>query len=115
MVDALLDGLDKVSAWVDELERHGRLPDEAEGISVELSRQLRALLPKADEAAAAALAGHGRCTPTGWANCRRATVLRRSPKPSPAARALLAVSYCRMTVAFIAAKIRSTCCSSLPA
>jgi HPt (histidine-containing phosphotransfer) domain-containing protein len=32
MVDALLDGLDKVSAWVDELERHSRLPDEAEGI-----------------------------------------------------------------------------------
>ena len=53
MVDALLDGLDKVSAWVDELERHSRLPDDAEGISVELSRQLRALLPKADEAAGA--------------------------------------------------------------
>ena len=51
MVDVLLDGLDKVSAWVDELERHGRLPDDAEGVSVELSGRLRSLLVVEDEAA----------------------------------------------------------------
>jgi two-component system chemotaxis sensor kinase CheA len=48
IVDALLDGLDLVSAWVDELERHGRLPDDADGVSVDLSRRLRAFLPDAD-------------------------------------------------------------------
>jgi two-component system chemotaxis sensor kinase CheA len=50
MVDALLEGLDVVSAWVDALERQGRLPDDADGVSVELSRRLRALLPHTDEA-----------------------------------------------------------------
>ena len=54
MVDALLDALDRVSAWVDELERHGQLPGDAEGVSVELSRRLRAWLPSADETTAAA-------------------------------------------------------------
>ncbi len=54
MVDVLLDALDRVSAWVDELERHGRLPDDAEGVSVDLSRRLRVLLPDGDEATGSA-------------------------------------------------------------
>jgi two-component system chemotaxis sensor kinase CheA len=54
IVDVLLDALDRVSAWVDELERRGHLPDDAEGISVELSKRLRALLPTADGAMDAA-------------------------------------------------------------
>ena len=49
MADALLDALDRVSAWVDELQRHGRLPDDADGASVDLSRRLRAFIPHADE------------------------------------------------------------------
>jgi two-component system, chemotaxis family, sensor kinase CheA len=50
MVDALLDALDRVSTWVDELERRGCLPDDAEGVSADLSQRLRALLPNAAEA-----------------------------------------------------------------
>lgn len=46
MVDLLLDALDRVSAWIDALERHGHLPADAEGVSVELSRGLRAFLPE---------------------------------------------------------------------
>ncbi len=53
MVDRLLDGLDLVSAWVDAMERHGRLPDDADGVSVELSGRLRAFLPATDDATAA--------------------------------------------------------------
>ena len=53
IVDALLDALDRVSAWVDELQRHGVLPDDAEGVSVDLSRRLRAFLPIAADIAAA--------------------------------------------------------------
>lgn len=45
MVDLLLDSLDKVSGWIDELERHGKLPGDAEGVSVDLSRKLRAKIP----------------------------------------------------------------------
>ena len=41
----------QVSAWVDELERHGRLPDDAEGVSVELSGRVRSLLVVEGEAA----------------------------------------------------------------
>ena len=115
MVDALLDGLDKVSAWVDELERHGRLPDDAEGVSVELSGRVRSLLVVEDEAARPHACRDGRVRPTGWANCRRPIVSRRSPKPSPAAPRCWRSPMRRMTVASIAAKIRSTCCSSLPA
>ena len=53
MVDALLDALDRVSAWVDELQARGLLPDDADGASVELSRRLRAFLPNAEDVAAA--------------------------------------------------------------
>ena len=49
MVDALLDTLDRVSAWVDELQRHGVLPDDADVASVELSRRLRAFLPNVED------------------------------------------------------------------
>jgi two-component system chemotaxis sensor kinase CheA len=52
MVDALLDALDLVSAWVDELERRGQLPADAEGISLELSRRLRTPLPESTRVAA---------------------------------------------------------------
>ena len=41
MVDALLDALDRVSVWVDELERQP-IAGDAEGASVELSKRLRA-------------------------------------------------------------------------
>ena len=49
MVDALLDTLDRVSAWIDELQRHGLLPDDADGVSVGMSRRLRAFLPNVDD------------------------------------------------------------------
>jgi two-component system chemotaxis sensor kinase CheA len=49
MVDALLDAIDRVSAWVDELQKHGHLPGDADGVSVELARRLRAFLPDADD------------------------------------------------------------------
>jgi two-component system chemotaxis sensor kinase CheA len=55
MVDALLDALDRVSAWVDELEQHGQMPGDAEGVSAELSKRLRAWLPNAAATTAAAL------------------------------------------------------------
>jgi two-component system chemotaxis sensor kinase CheA len=54
LVDLLLEGLDLVSAWVDALERHGCLPDDAESVSVEVSRRLRALLPTTHETTGAA-------------------------------------------------------------
>jgi len=53
MVDAMLDALDRVSAWVDELQRHGVLPADADRVSVELSRRLRAFLPIAADIATA--------------------------------------------------------------
>lgn len=54
IVDALLDALDRVSAWVDELERHGHLPGDADGVSAKLSTRLRTWLPSAEETTAAA-------------------------------------------------------------
>jgi hypothetical protein len=87
-------------------QRHGRLPDDAEGVSVELSGRLRSPVLRMKLPARASCDGRPL---TGWANCRTLIVSRRSPKPSPAAP--LAISP-PMTVASIAAKIRSTYCSS---
>jgi two-component system chemotaxis sensor kinase CheA len=42
IVDLLLDSLDRVSTWVDALARNGKLPDDAESVSVDLARLLRA-------------------------------------------------------------------------
>lgn len=53
IVDALLDALDRVSSWVDALERQGRLPDDADGVSVEFANRLRAWLPNVDVTPAA--------------------------------------------------------------
>jgi two-component system, chemotaxis family, sensor kinase CheA len=72
MVDALLDALDRVSTWVDELQRHGRLPDGADAISVELSRVLRELLPKVDNIACADAPPRG----VRRDHCRRAGLAR---------------------------------------
>jgi two-component system chemotaxis sensor kinase CheA len=54
MVDVLLDALDRVSTWVDDLERHGQLPGDADGVSVDLAKRLRVLLPDSGEATAQA-------------------------------------------------------------
>lgn len=53
MVDALLDALDRVSSWVDALERQGHLPGDADGVSVEFANRLRGWLPNVEVTAAA--------------------------------------------------------------
>ncbi len=65
MVDVLLDALDRVSTWVDGLERDGQLPDDADGVSVELAKRLRVLLPDSGEAQASA-ATAGAMPRTDW-------------------------------------------------
>ena len=94
MVDALLDALDRVSAWVDELERHGQLPGDAEGASVELSKRLRAWLPSADETKSAArrAATRGRAR-IGWVNSPEADRLAAFTETVAGGPPLLAVSY----------------------
>src|SRR5580693_9417374 len=93
MVDALLDTLDRVSAWIDELQRHGVLPDDADGVSVGMSRRLRAFLPNVDEVVNAdALAAPA--SRTEWLaelpEADRLTAFAESLAGGPA---LLAVSY----------------------
>jgi len=65
IVDLLLDALDRVGHWVDELERSGGLPMDAEGVSAELSRKLRALLPEC-EGSAEAVSAVSQILPPGW-------------------------------------------------
>jgi two-component system, chemotaxis family, sensor kinase CheA len=93
MVDALLDTLDRVSAWIDELQRHGVLPDDADGVSVGMSRRLRAFLPNVDDVVNAdALAAPA--SRTEWLaelpEADRLTAFAESLAGGPA---LLAVSY----------------------
>lgn len=45
LVDLLLDALDRVSAWVDDIETRGQLGDGADGISRDMTAALRAVLP----------------------------------------------------------------------
>lgn len=48
IVDRLLASLDQVSAWVDELERHERLPEDADAVARSVAAGLKALLPRSD-------------------------------------------------------------------
>ncbi|MCB1744489.1 MAG: Hpt domain-containing protein, partial [Gammaproteobacteria bacterium] len=61
-VDMLLDALDRVSAWIDELESNGELGADAAGISQGMSSQLRQLLVPAgvleDSTSVVELAAH---------------------------------------------------------
>jgi len=65
MVDRLLDALDQVGIWVDELERHECLPEDAESAGRDRVMGLRALLPvHGDDVAAPA--GVVRAAGVGW-------------------------------------------------
>ncbi|HHQ41374.1 MAG TPA: hypothetical protein ENK20_03680, partial [Chromatiales bacterium] len=76
-VDLLLDAMDQVSAWLDELERDGRLGEGADAAGEALAGRLRALLgggegedaPAPGEAAAEAgpAQGPGAALPPDWA------------------------------------------------
>jgi len=67
MVDLLLGALDRVSEWVDSLEATAGLPDDADGISAVLSKQLWALLPSSTGAANPAAADcMDLAPPPGW-------------------------------------------------
>ncbi|CCG07185.1 chemotaxis protein CheA [Pararhodospirillum photometricum] len=50
LVDHLLDSLDRMGAWIDEIEQGGSLSPEAEGVSRALTEVLRAALPQKAEA-----------------------------------------------------------------
>jgi two-component system chemotaxis sensor kinase CheA len=58
LVDLLLDSLDRVGAWVDEIEGRGYLPDGADGVSRDMTAALRAVLPIDFGAANAAAVKH---------------------------------------------------------
>ncbi|CAK0766636.1 two-component system, chemotaxis family, sensor kinase CheA [Gammaproteobacteria bacterium] len=53
MMDLLLDAFDHVSQWVDDIERHEKLPPESEPTARELATRLRAFLPGAQTTAMA--------------------------------------------------------------
>ena len=115
MVDALLDALDRVSAWVDELQRHGLLPDDADGASVELSRRLRAFLPNVDDVVAADALASPASRADWLAELPEADRLTAFAETLAGGPALLAVSaMCRMTDASTAARTRSTCFRNFP-
>ncbi|MGE5476796.1 MAG: chemotaxis protein CheW [Bacteroidales bacterium] len=57
LVDLLLDALDRVSAWVDDIETRGQLGEGADGLSRDMTAALRAVLP-ADFGPAPAAAKH---------------------------------------------------------
>ena len=81
---------------------------------MELSRQLRALLPKVDEAAGATQATAE--LQADWlGELRESDRLAAFAETIAGGAPLLAVSYVPDEAASIAAKIRSTCCSSSPA
>lgn len=52
MVDLLLDMLDRVAAWIDDIESDGTLGPGADGLSHEMTADLRSLLPIPDGPAA---------------------------------------------------------------
>ena len=52
IVDLLLDMLDRVGAWIDDIEGKGALAEGAETLSREMTARLRALLPAVEAAAA---------------------------------------------------------------
>ena len=77
-VDLLLDAMDQVSAWLDELERDGRLGEGADAAGEALAGRLRALLGGGEAAApappeedapaeAGAAEGPGAALPPDWA------------------------------------------------
>ncbi len=68
MVDRLLDALDQVGVWVDALEQHECLPDDAEAAGSGLVAGLRALLPARDGGAGgpAAAGGGARADWLSW-------------------------------------------------
>ena len=45
LVDMLLDALDQVGAWVDDIDGHGALAPGADGVSKDLTVRLRSVLP----------------------------------------------------------------------
>ena len=86
--------LDRVSAWVDELERHGRLPDDAEGVfgrTVQAPAGAGCRVPTKRRLPRSRC--HGGARRLAGRTARRQIGSRRSPKPSPAVPPLLAVSY----------------------
>jgi len=66
MVDLLLIALDHVGNWVDGLASHGKLPDDAEVISTDAARRLRAFLPGDDPAATLPAPEAVNTTPPVW-------------------------------------------------
>lgn len=45
LVDLLLDALDQVGSWLDNIDAHGIMPDGADGVSHGMTAALRAVLP----------------------------------------------------------------------
>ncbi|CAM2998694.1 chemotaxis protein CheA [Methylobacterium mesophilicum] len=52
LVDMLLDSLDQVGQWIDELERRAALPADADGVAHRMAAQLRQRLGSQDDAGA---------------------------------------------------------------
>jgi two-component system chemotaxis sensor kinase CheA len=66
LVDLLLDALDRVGAWVDEIEGRGYLPDGADGVSRDMTAALRAVLPSDFGAATAVVQHAGGMESVAW-------------------------------------------------
>ncbi|HRJ59550.1 MAG TPA: chemotaxis protein CheA [Azospirillaceae bacterium] len=50
LVDLLLDALDRIGAWIDDIEHKGRLSDGADGVSRDMTAALRGWLPALPDA-----------------------------------------------------------------
>ncbi|MBI5112219.1 MAG: chemotaxis protein CheA [Rhodovulum sp.] len=89
MVDMLLDSLDQVSAWIDDLERHERLPADADRVCKDVVTRLRAHCTQTEAAASdtGPVAGGAAAADLGWIadlpECDRIAVFGRACRGHP--------------------------------
>ena len=92
MVDRLLDALDQVGLWVDALEQHECLPDDAETAAAARVGELRALLP-ARAGGATGSAGEAHRPATEWRSQLDAAEQRAVERHLQAGLPVVAISY----------------------
>ncbi|MFD2234874.1 Hpt domain-containing protein, partial [Phaeospirillum tilakii] len=66
LVDLLLDALDRMGAWLDDIESAGALPADADHVAHATTTALRAALPAAAETETAAAPAAAAATDLGW-------------------------------------------------
>lgn len=94
LVDLLLDALDRVGAWVDDIEGQGVLAEGADGVSRTMTEALRAMLPDDFGAAAAAVRHAEGLTAIGWLGELPEPDRLQAFRAAVAGTPLLAVEYC---------------------